>query len=431
MSATRRPIGRPGRYADFERLEADLPEVMTKRPEYCHGIGLFRGARDYTVWVKIRCPHGAVSGGKHIAPGKATEIKLGKRASFDWPEMIAERDRLQALADKGLPLEEVEVPTFAKYAEEWLERKEATLRSFGVTRGNVKSALNPTFGKRPLNAITVGDVNRWIGKQRVKLKPSAVQRQLNTFNAIMNDAVRNRLIERNPSEQADKIKGIEPRLRVVSEKEWEKIVHTAEKIEAEQEEKKERTPHQIRGWLRHYIVWAYNSGMRRAEILSLKWPNVRPVAGRPTLIEVVNTKSALPRLVTCTAEMEAILDALGKLDRAPDDDRLFPVSMMTLKRSLSRLWKATGLADVRLHDLRRTHATILMQQNIDPKAIAGRLGHSSINMIDRHYAVYRGDAQAAKGFEERGAAGAPASAARPDPEIALDEAMKQPAVAEE
>ena len=80
MTVSRRPVGRPRRHAEFEDFEAGLPEVMTKRPEYHQGIGLFRGARDYTVWVKIRCPHGAVSGGKHIAPGKATEIKLGKRA---------------------------------------------------------------------------------------------------------------------------------------------------------------------------------------------------------------------------------------------------------------------------------------------------------------------------------------------------------------
>ena len=75
---------------------AGLPAVMTKRPEYCHGIGLFRGARDYTVWVKIRCPHGAVYRGKHVTPGKAMEIKLGKRASFQWLEMIAERDMLSS-----------------------------------------------------------------------------------------------------------------------------------------------------------------------------------------------------------------------------------------------------------------------------------------------------------------------------------------------
>ncbi len=413
MPAPRRPIGRPGRYAEYEAFEARLPDVMAKRPEYLHGIGLFRGARDYTVWVKIRCPHGAVSGGKHIAPGKATEIKLGRRTSFDWAEMIAERDRLQGLADKGLPLEEVEVPTFAKYAEGWLEQKEAVHRGFAVTQGNVRSALNPTFGKLPLDAITPGDVNRWIGKQSANLKPSSVMRHLAVFKAIMNDAVRNGVIERNPVQNADKVRGIEPRQRFVTEAEWQKIIETAERIEAKQDAKKEQVPQQIRGWLRHFVVWAYNSGMRRAEILALTWRNVRPLEGRATQIEVIHTKTAKPRHISCTPEMEAILEALSKLERAPDDDRLFPVSMMTLKRSLSRLWAETGLPDVQLHDLRRTHATILMQEGIDPKAIAGRLGHSGLSMLGRHYAVDRGDAEAAERFGQRGASGTPASAARP------------------
>ena len=129
--------------------------------------------------------------------------------------------------------------------------------------------------------------------------------------------------------------------------------------------------------------------------------------------------------------MEVILTALAKLERAPGDHRLFPVSMMTLKRSLARLWDETGLPDVRLHDLRRTHATILMAENIDPKAIAGRLGHSGLSMLGRHYAVDRGDAEAAQRFGQRGVAGTPASAASPFPDVAVDDAFDLTAAAED
>lgn len=55
--------------------------------------------------------------------------------------------------------------------------------------------------------------------------------------------------------------------------------------------------------------------------------------------------------------MVSILTALLNLDGAEGDDRLFPVWMTTLKRSLTALWKATCLQDVQLHELRRTHAT--------------------------------------------------------------------------
>jgi integrase len=96
--------------------------------------------------------------------------------------------------------------------------------------------------------------------------------------------------------------------------------------------------------------------------------------------------------------MESIITALRQLERAENDRRLFPVSLTTLKRSLTGLWKASGLQDVRLHDLRRTHATILIQRNVDPRTVAGRLGHSGTGMLARHYAVDRGDMDAAKVF---------------------------------
>jgi len=233
------------------------------------------------------------------------------------------------------------------------------------------------------------------------VKPGTVQRQLATFNAIMNDAVRSGVIERNPSDRADRIKGIEARQRFVTEEEWKGILKAADKIEREQEAEKERKPQQIRGWLRHYIAWAFESGMRRAEIHGLTWDRVRKVNDETTVIEVVSTKTGRPRFVTCTAGMVAMLASLEELDRAEGDNRLFPVSMTTLKRSLTKLWKATGLQDVRLHDLRRTHATMLIQQNVDPRTVAGRLGHSGTAMLAKHYAVDLGDMEAARTFSAR------------------------------
>ncbi len=166
--ARKRPVGRPSRYAKFEAFEASLASPM-RRVAYCDSIGIYKGAREATVFVKLTLPHGGMYRGRSIKPGGAVEHKLGKRASFDWQQLIAERDRLQGLADRDEPLEPVEVDTFAKYALDWLERRKPTLRSYGVTKGNVNSALIPTFGKKALNAITVADVNRWIWKQSVSV----------------------------------------------------------------------------------------------------------------------------------------------------------------------------------------------------------------------------------------------------------------------
>jgi integrase len=399
MAGIKRPIGRPRRFAKFEEFEASLPAKMTKRPAYCDGIGVFNAAGGATVFVKLRLPRGGTYNGRSIPKGGSIEHKLGKRASWDWQQLIEERDRLQGLADRGEPLEAPDVETFGRYSVEWLERKKPTLRGLDVTGGHIKRTLIPTFGKKALNAITVTDVNRWISKQSTTLKPATVKRQMATFNAILNDAVRSGVIDRNPTERADRIKGAdEARQRTVTTDEWQQILNALDRIEQRQDEQKDVMPQQIRGWLKHYVVWAYNSAMRRAEILDLTWDHVRPIGDGLTVIEIVKTKSGKPRAITCTDEMLSILEALKELERAEGDNRLFPVSMTTLKRALTRLWKEAGLHDVRLHDLRRTHATMLMQLNVDARTIAGRLGHSGTNMLAKHYAMYLGDMDAAKAF---------------------------------
>ncbi len=398
MTDARRPVGRPGRYAKYEALEASLPAKMEKRPMYCDSIGLFRGSRSSTAWIKIRLPHGGVYKGRSVPAGGAVEHKAGNRASWTWQQLESERDRLQGLADRGEPLETVQAQSFADYATDWLKRKKSTLKGYSVTKGHISSVLTPTFGNKALDAITVGDVNRWIGKQRTVLAPATVQRQLSTFNAIMNDAVRNGLIEQNPATRADKIRGIEARQRFVTDDEWETIVATCERIEREQEERRELMPQEKRGWLRHYIVWAYHSGMRRSEILGLTWANVRTVDAGHTVVEVLHSKNGKSRNVSCTAEMNSILEALRDLPRGEGDTRLFPVSLITLVRALTALWRATGLKDVRLHDLRRSHATILIGKGVDVRTVAGRLGHSGTAMLAKHYAVDRGDKAAAAAF---------------------------------
>ncbi|WP_432201318.1 tyrosine-type recombinase/integrase [Erythrobacter sp. W53] len=312
--------------------------------------------------------------------------------------MEAERDRLQGLADRNEPLEKKRTETFGEYSAGWLKRRKPTLKGYEISKGHVTKALNPTFGDISLDSITVADVNRWIGNQSADLASATVKRQLSTFNSIMNEAVREGVISENPSQKAKHVRAGEERQRFVTADEWQRILDTCDEIEKVQEERRELMPQEKRGWLKHFVSWAYNSGMRRAEILALRFENIREIAPEHVVVEVRNSKNGKSRYVTCTAEMRTILTALRELPREADDTRLFPVSMTTLKRSLSHLWKATGLEDIRLHDLRRSHATILVQKGIDVRTVAGRLGHTGTGMLAKHYAVDRGDQEAAEAF---------------------------------
>jgi integrase len=398
MAQLPRPRGRPARYAKYAELEASLPKVMTKRPTYLDRIGLFRGQKAFTVWVKIRLTRGGEYKGRSYKPGESVEIKLGERASWQWDELERERDRLQGLADRGEPLVAKIPSSFADYADAWLARKKATVKGYGTLKGHVEKHLRPAFGRKSLDTISVGDLNNWIAGQRATLKPATVQRQMATLNAILNDAVRAGELDRNPSSRADRIRDIEGRERFVTDSEWQSIIATTEKIENDKAERAELLPFEKRGWLRDFVMWAYHSGMRRAEALNLTYASVRELEPGYSVVEVTGTKSGKTRFVTCTPEMLDIIERSRKVERTKGDERIFPVSLTTAKRNLTKLWRATGLDDVRLHDLRRTHATKLILSGIDVRTVAGRLGHTGSAMLAKHYAVDRGDKQAAEVF---------------------------------
>lgn len=92
----------------------------------------------------------------------------------------------------------------------------------------------------------------------------------------------------------------------------------------------------------------------------------------------------------------------------PDDRLVFshlvdgaPLRPDTVTQAFRRLVKRIGLAGVRLHDLRHTHASLLLQQGIHPKVVSGRLGHSSIQItLDTYSHLLPGlQEAAANGFD--------------------------------
>ena len=51
-----------------------------------------------------------------------------------------------------------------------------------------------------------------------------------------------------------------------------------------------------------------------------------------------------------------------------------------MARNFRKLIESTDLPDIRFHDLRHTHATLLLQQGVHPKIVSERLGHSTIGI---------------------------------------------------
>jgi integrase len=73
-----------------------------------------------------------------------------------------------------------------------------------------------------------------------------------------------------------------------------------------------------------------------------------------------------------------------------------PLLPTTVTRAFTRTVRAVGLPGVRFHDLRHTHATLMLRQGVHPKIVSERLGHSTISItLDTYSHVLPGLQEAA------------------------------------
>ena len=207
-------------------------------------------------------------------------------------------------------------------------------------------------------------------------KPSTVQREFNTLKAILNDAIRAGQIKKNPCDNADKIPPAPPRQRFLDAEEVVRLLTKAE---------------ETADWLPDFILWCLHSGMRRGEVLQLLWSDVRKLPNARQIIQVQKSKNDQPRIVVCTATMIEILER-QKNRKKDDNEQVFPIARMTLRRKWEAARREAGLEDVTIHDLRRTHSTQAAVAGVDLRTLAGRLGHANLSMLEKHYAALVGSA---------------------------------------
>ena len=78
-----------------------------------------------------------------------------------------------------------------------------------------------------------------------------------------------------------------------------------------------------------------------------------------------------------------------KMFYSPNDgDRIFPISKSYLHHEMDRGSKAAGVKRIRIHDLRHSHVSLLINQGYQAAAIADRVGHETVEITDRYTHIY-------------------------------------------
>jgi integrase len=140
--------------------------------------------------------------------------------------------------------------------------------------------------------------------------------------------------------------------------------------------------------LRPLTVLALNTGLRRGELLGLKWGAVNFSAKLLTVV-AETAKSGHTRRVPLNTEAFSVLTAWHERRGKPSNDALvFPgptgKRMTRIDTSWESLMKLAEIGNFRLHDCRHHFASKLVQGGVDLYTVKELLGHSEIAMTERY-----------------------------------------------
>ena len=235
-------------------------------------------------------------------------------------------------------------------------------RSWRVDERIARQHLSPTFGGRRLADIQRHEVENWLYRlSSGGLAPATCNRILAVFKTICSLAAMRGLLPAGQSPCA----GVSPfkihtqRERYLTQDEAQRLMRALEKSDRPEA---------------FAIRLLLLTGGRKNEILKARWENVRP---DQRLLTVPLSKSGRPRHILLSEEAIKVLRALP---RSPGNPWLFPghapgKPLSDLYNFWNKLRRELGLADVRIHDLRHTFASFLVNAGHSLYEAQKMLGH--------------------------------------------------------
>lgn len=129
-------------------------------------------------------------------------------------------------------------------------------------------------------------------------------------------------------------------------------------------------------YVRPFLALAIETGMRRGELLSIRW---RYVDLQKRTLKVQQTKNGDARTVPLTPRAVEVLSSLEKIG-----DKVFPIKANAVRLAWERLRAKAGLEDIRFHDLRHEAVSRFFEYGLSTTEVASISGHKDIRMLFRY-----------------------------------------------
>jgi len=322
--------------------------------------------------------------------GKRGSRKIGgdKKLALDVAKKIKAK---LVLGDFDLDRKE-EAPTFKEYADQWLEtyvKGVRRLSTYQRYRDILKKYAYLEIGALPIDKVKRGDVRDVLLKMNEKgFSRSTIALMKDAISGPLSYALDAELIMVNPTI------GLTKHLQIQRDKRAHLDPFTHEEVKLCLETCMKIYPE-------HYpfFLCAFRTGMRLGELLALQWRDIDwngkfiQVSRSYKLGRISATKSGKARRVDMSDHLFEILRGqhtqskkVGfKIGLGEAVEVIFhkdggPMEQNYIRRVFKRILQKAGLREIRLHDIRRTYASLLLSDGVSPVYVKEQLGHSSIQM---------------------------------------------------
>ena len=269
------------------------------------------------------------------------------------------------------------------------DRRPRLKESTWLTKENIiKNRLIPTFGKMMMSEIETRHVIAWQNEllaYRDEFKKPYSATYLKTVHnqlvAILNHAVRHYGLKSNPASKVG----------YIGSKEREEMNFWTK------EEYMKFTEAIMDKPMSYYAFeMLYWCGIREGELLALtpadfnftkKTVRINKTYQRihgQDLITSPKTRKSVRTVEMPDFLCDEMQDYIKSLYKVQKNDRIFPITKSYLQHEMRRGSKEAGVKRIRIHDLRHSHISLLIDMGFSAVAIADRVGHESIDITFRY-----------------------------------------------
>jgi integrase len=269
-----------------------------------------------------------------------------------------------------------EVPTFAEFADRWMQTYVMTNNRPTTVLGKrctLRKHLLPAFGTRCIDRVGHAEIEAYkAAKLAAGLSPQTINTQLLILHQCLQTAADWSVITAAPRIKSLKVPPSRPAF--LTPEEVARLLAAAEGSS-----------------LRDMILMAARTGMRIGELLALDWSDVDLQKGTVTvrrnlvLGKLLSPKNNRIRELPITNDLAAAL-----IRRHPRSGLVFaqasgrPLGRQFVSDNLSRVCRRAGLRPVGWHALRHTFASHLAMRGISLRVVQELLGHANITMTERY-----------------------------------------------